>query len=78
MKMKRFLKSLEEELNNDSNQIWSQSTPLVNSFPIYEAEIYSKMILSLFLSVKLSVISCKTDVALPKKIKDFNLCIEKL
>ena len=49
--MKRFLKSLEEELNNDSNQIWSQSTPLVNSFPIYEAEIYSKMILSLFLSV---------------------------
>lgn len=38
----RFLKSLEEELNNESSQVWTHKAHLLSSVPIYEAEIYSK------------------------------------
>lgn len=39
----KFLKSLEEELNDESSQIWSQKSHLCNSIPIYEAEIYNML-----------------------------------
>jgi histone acetyltransferase len=38
----RLLKSLDEELDDETSIIWSLSSHLGNSFPIYEAEIYSK------------------------------------
>jgi hypothetical protein len=50
--LKRFLKSLEEELNDESSQIWNQkSSYSCNSIPIYEAEIYSKNFLIHFIIV---------------------------
>jgi histone acetyltransferase len=37
----RLLNSLEEELNDDSSQIWNQSFNNSNSLAVYETEIYS-------------------------------------